>query len=334
MRGLCLEGGAEGGIGQIGVDAAGNAAAEKDAATRQEGEGEVAGDPAERPHEDVHRAQGDLVAGIGGLGHVARALEGALGPCLRRHGPRQPQQAGPADDAFGADPPLLPLDMRPHPVVGLGDGAELHVSAFAGDRDPGAGRVDHRRGAKSRAGAENHLGSVRLCRPAADLADVVALQSRQGQRLRLEVVEHDDAFQAEPADQVQRFDHPVGIGHGNAVAGDRARHRQHRGTRHHRGVVQHRGDGGLGEAGKAGGRHRAIDPGRRVGVGDHREARIGSADVGDQHGKAKTAETGRGKGHHAWGMISGVVEVVGRPARRAERSRISAVARFSAIGML
>ena len=113
--------------------------------------------------------------------------------------------------------------------------------------------------------------------------EILRLQRRERQRQRLEIVEEHDVLHAEPSDHVGRADHPVGVGEVDGVAVDRPGEVDERGARPELGVGEHgRFDRRL-DVGKIGGRDRLEQDQRRFGVGDQREARIGAADIADEH---------------------------------------------------
>ncbi len=80
------------------------------------------------------------------------------------------------------------------------------------------------------------------------------------------------------------------------------------------------------------GRRLAAHAGGRLSVVNQSETGVGAADIGNQNRIGKGFGV-LGKTHEDREPTSGVADVVLRPCRRAERSRISAVDGLSAIGM-
>ena len=117
------------------------------------------------------------------------------------------------------------------------------------------------------------------CR-AADLVKLGAGKMRQGQRERLEVVEHENVFEPGGAAKLVLVEGPGRVGEVNMLAGDWSRHRDG-------GLIDRRGK--LGEIGTERGGEGRVDSAwtladagqlERGEVGNG-EARVGAADIGD-----------------------------------------------------
>src|SRR5690606_26524970 len=143
MRSLRLEGFAEGSRLEVAVNLRRDAAGKKDPAAGKEDLGEVAGDASECTDEDFHGVLGDGVALVGRKCYLFGVCVVSIGAVCRRHGPGKAQETIAADHLLGADATIESLDMRPYPVIVVGDRAELDMAAFSRDRDPGVGGMDH-----------------------------------------------------------------------------------------------------------------------------------------------------------------------------------------------
>ena len=210
---------------------------------------------------------------------------------------------------------------------------------FAGNRNPCAMGINHGCDTEAGAGTQNDLGSVGLRRPRSDLFERIALEARKGQGLGLEVVEHDHLLEVELFDELQRLDDPICIRQGDAFARDRPGSGNDRRAWQERAVIQKAVLSGFGKSWMGIGRDAGDRLCRTMGIAHHREARVRSTDVGDEHGETQMAwgafwEMCVRRCHDALVSTSGVCDVERRPARRALRRRISAVDRFSAMGTL
>ena len=145
--------------------------------------------------------------------------------------------------------------------------------------------MDQPGNAETGAGAEHDAAGRRLGRAAADLLHMLLAEGDDGQRLRLEVVEHDHVVEPEIGEHRPRPHHPWTIGQVDFVAVDRSGHRQHRRARLNRGPVEDRRLDRVVDGGEFG----RLDDRKllRLGIGvdQDREAGIGAADVADQDRK-------------------------------------------------
>ena len=120
---------------------------------------------------------------------------------------------------------------------------------------------------------------------AADLLDMMVAQRHDGERLRLEIVEHHHVHQADGRRHAFRLDDPRTVGERDLVADDRAGDRKQRRARLDAEPFQDGGADRVVDGREVGGMYDLRLAGRRAGVLDHREARIGAADVADQDRK-------------------------------------------------
>ena len=132
----------------------------------------------------------------------------------------EPEQAATTEDLLRRNPSFDPLDMRKDLKVALGARAEIDMSAFAGDGNPGVERAHEAGDAEPGAGPQHHLGVIKLGFAAADLNLVFTIERRHGQRLRLEIVDDHNLFEAEIGKQVSGPHHPWAVGQGDFVAID------------------------------------------------------------------------------------------------------------------
>ena len=105
------------------------------------------------------------------------------------------------------------------------------MAAFAGDRDPGAARVDQRAGAEAGARPDDQAGPLGQGGAAPDLVEVGRAEVGKREGERLEVVEENRVGETEAGDQPLRLDDPVAIGQLHRVAGDRPGEREQRRAR-------------------------------------------------------------------------------------------------------
>ena len=88
--------------------------------------------------------------------------------------------------------PSIVLEMRENLEIARRARADVHVAALAGHRNPAAAGVDQAGNAEAGAGAEHDAAAPGSGVAGADLFHVLLAERHDGQRLRLEIVEHDD----------------------------------------------------------------------------------------------------------------------------------------------
>ena len=87
--------------------------------------------------------------------------------------------------------PSMRLEMREDLEIARRARPDVHMAAFAGHRDPAAAGADQPGDAEPGAGAKHDAAGAGFRRAAADLLHVLLAERHHGQRLRLEIVEHD-----------------------------------------------------------------------------------------------------------------------------------------------
>src|SRR5690606_6204169 len=161
-------------------------------------------------------------------------------------------------------------------------GAQVDMAAFAGHRYPGVPYMHEARHTEPRARPEydTTCGGFGLARP--DALQVLLTESHDGQRLRLEVIEHDNVRKPHFTHHAAWPHDPGRVGHFDFVTVDGPGHRKHRRARYDGGAVEDRGLDGLVYGLVVGRLH-----GRKllrfcIGIDQDRKARIGAANIPDQ----------------------------------------------------
>ncbi len=180
--------------------------------------------------------------------------------------------------------------MRPDCVFEGIRRSEIHMPRLGRDGQPPAASPQQGRCAKSRSGTEHELRPERLRSRCADLARPVRPEMGQGDRLRLEIIEQQSAFQIEGVGQLRAVDRPVGIGQPHPGAVDRSRRADQKGTGADLRAFLHnldrRKEAGMGSRWRV-----AESPNAVAGPRDRADADVGAADIADQQrvGKIQAA---------------------------------------------
>ena len=216
---------------------------------------------------------------------------------LRRHAvggadrPVEAHHAGAAEQRLGADPPAGALHMWPDSEVALAHRRQVDVAAFARHRHPDVARLDQRPGAEPGARPQHHARRRRpssrrrrsaRCRSssspgsASDCASKSLSSTISARPKRATVF-----FGSTTQGQLVSGTRSPAIGPASASIADRGRAPAF--------VDHHRFDGVV-DRGEVGGVHVGKANCLAGLVGDQREARIGAADVADQHGEGQVVE--------------------------------------------
>src|SRR5690606_34020413 len=97
--------------------------------------------------------------------------------------------AAPAEQLFGGDAALDRFEEGPDLIVALAARTDIHMAAFARNRDPAVAGMDEAGDAEAGAGAEHGARCRMTLDAGADLLAVVVAERGDGKRLRLEVVD-------------------------------------------------------------------------------------------------------------------------------------------------